>query len=88
QSPRTDPIDGFNSGVHTRTEVRLTRVDMFAGKQGEDAELVRRYNLQYRTDSITRRSLLNMVTECDGDDRCHLPLKLDWSLGSYFDLKK
>jgi RHS repeat-associated protein len=81
---RTDPIDGFGAGVHTRFPVRLSGITMFAGPQGGgDPEPLRDYRLAYRNDSVTGRSLLASVTECDGADKCKVPLPLEYSLGGY-----
>jgi virulence plasmid B protein len=82
-SPRPDPIDGFAGGTHTRIDVRLSRIEMRGGPQGGTAELLRQYKLAYQANSITGRSLLNMVSECDHDGTCKLPLTFDYSLGSY-----
>lgn len=82
--PRTDPIDRFtHGGVHTLIRERVKSIEMWAGPEGKDPELVRSYLLQYQNNSVTGRSLLHMVRECDHDGTCKLPLRFDWSLGSY-----
>ncbi len=79
---RPDPVDGFMSGVHTRTGQRLLRVELRGGPQGGTAELLRQYQLSYRNDSTTGRSLLSSIKECDQDNICLRPLEFQWSSGS------
>jgi RHS repeat-associated protein len=82
--PRPDPIDRFtHGGVHGRIAVRTSRIEMWGGPENEAAELLRAYRLTYQNDSVTGRSLLFMVSECDHNGACKLPLRFDWSLGSY-----
>ena len=82
---RPDKLDGFAGGTHTRTAVRLSRIEMWAGPAGGTAELLRRYRMSYQSNSITGRSLLRSVTECDGqlDEKCKVSLPFEYSLGSY-----
>jgi RHS repeat-associated protein len=80
---RPDPIDSFDAGVHTRTGTRLSRITMHGGPQGGTAELLREYRLGYQSTSITGRSLLRTVTECDHNGACKLPLSFNWSQGSH-----
>lgn len=80
---RTDPIDGFSGGTHTRTDVLLSRIEAWGGPQGGQAELLRQYRLAYDDSaSITRRNLLRSVVECDGAGACKRPQTFDWSPGS------
>jgi RHS repeat-associated protein len=80
--PRPDPIDRFtHGGMHTRIAERASSIDMWAGPQNEHAELVRQYRLTYQNDSVTRRSLLHLVSECDHNGTCKWPLQFEWSLG-------
>ncbi|MFP2928227.1 FG-GAP-like repeat-containing protein [Pyxidicoccus sp. 3LG] len=74
---RTDSEFSFVSGFKLKTTRRLSRVDMW----GPPAGLLRSYILRYRDDSITRRSLLREVQECDGDGICKRPTLFDWELG-------
>ena len=62
-------IDGFAGGAHTRT-ASVSRIAMWGGPQGGTAELLREYRLSLRATSITGRSLLSQVTECDRDGAC------------------
>ena len=82
---RPDKIDGFAGGTHTRTYARMSRIEMRGGPAGGTAELLRQYRLSYQSNSITGRSLLRSVTECDGqlDEKCKLSLPFEYSLGSY-----
>ena len=85
---RTDPIESFGGGVLTRTAHRLNTISMFAGPTGGTAELLREYELSYRNNSITGRSLLTDIAEChrqpsDGEQVCKTSLPLTWSDGSY-----
>lgn len=81
---RPDPIDGYSSGTHTRIDRLLARVAISAGPQGGESKLVRQYRLAYDDGlSITRRSLLTSLTDCDGAGVCRRPQTFDWSSGSY-----
>ncbi len=78
---RPDPIDGFRAssrgGVHTRLSGRLKTIKMSAG-----AQLLREYGLAYRPETtVTGRSLLASVTECDGGAPavCLNALQFEWS---------
>ncbi len=80
--PRPDPIDRFtHGGVHTRIAVRTSSIEMRAGPENDDAELLREYRLSYQNNSITRRSLLHIVRECDHNGACKRPLQFDSSMG-------
>ncbi len=79
---RPDPIESYGRGVHLREPKRLSRISMHGGP----TEPLRTYRLAYEEDaglSITKRSLLASVTECDGGDVCKRPVTFDWSKGSY-----
>jgi RHS repeat-associated protein len=80
---RPDPIDAFAGGTHTRADRLVDRIEMWGGPQGGGEELLREYRMTYRSDSITGRSLLSTLAECDGAGACKRPLTFDWSLGSY-----
>ncbi len=43
-------------------------IEMWGGPEGEAAEMLRQYQIEYKTNSITRRSLLTSITECDVDE--------------------
>ncbi|MGX5359722.1 RHS repeat-associated core domain-containing protein [Kocuria sp. KH4] len=80
---RPDPIDGFEQGAHTRTTVRLSKIEMFAGEGATEPQMLREYRLKYSNDSITGRSLLRSVTECDHEGVCKNPLLFKWKTGSH-----
>jgi len=84
-----DVIDGYAGGIHTRTDQRLSRIVMSGGPAGGTADPLREYRLSYQNASITGRSQLTTVTECDGrasagaaDGACKTPLTFTWSQGS------
>ena len=79
---RSDPIDGFAAGVHTRNPYRLAAITMWGGPRGGTAEKLREYRLMYQNTSITRRSLLARITELDQDGIPKVPLSLTYSEGS------
>lgn len=80
---RPDPIDGFSAGVHTRTGGRVSRIAMYAGATGETSQLLREYRLSYQNGSVTGRSRLREIRECDHNGVCRKPLQLTWSLGGH-----
>jgi RHS repeat-associated protein len=82
---RTDPIDSFVGGVHTRTSERLSRIRMTGGPEGGKAEVLRDYDLGYHkeTTTITGRSLLALVEERDQGGALKQPLSFSYSEGSY-----
>ena len=80
--PRPDPIDRFtHGGLHTRVGVRASGIEMWAGPESGPAELVRDYRLSYQNNSVTRRSLLHRVHECDHNGVCKRPLQFDSAMG-------
>ena len=46
--PRPDKIDGFAGGTHTRTDGRMTRIEMRGGPAGGPAKLLRQYRIRYQ----------------------------------------
>lgn len=79
-SPRTDQDSYFVSGLKLRSSKRLARLEMW-GPHPTVPALLREYRLDYSNDSLTERSLLKFVTECDGLSVCHAPRRFDWELG-------
>jgi hypothetical protein len=73
---------GFAGGTHTRTYARMSRIEMWGGPAGGTAELLRQYRLGYQSNSITGRSLLRSLTECDRDEKCRVSLPFEYLLGS------
>jgi RHS repeat-associated protein len=81
--PRPDVEEYYVGGFRVATGVRLKSVEMSWGSDPmTTAQLLRRYELQYRNNSISGRSLLSQVMECDGAGVCLAPTQFDWSLGS------
>jgi len=80
---RPDKIDEFAGGTHTRTAGRMIRIEMWGGPEGSTAELLRQYRIRYQSNSITGRSLLSSITECDHEGNCKVSLPFEYSLGSY-----
>ena len=78
---RPDVIDAFAGGTHTRTSALLMRIEMWGGPEGADAELLRQYEISYESNSITNRSLLHSMTECDHDGSCKVSLPFEYSPG-------
>jgi hypothetical protein len=80
---RPDAIDQFRAGgvqggIHAWLPVRLKTIQMLGGTQK-----LREYRLAYDdTQSITGRSRLTGVTECDEAGICLLPVQFEWSSGS------
>jgi len=79
---RPDLVDhfygGLSGGVHTQIQRRLLDIEMYDGPN-----LLRRYRFSYQNESITGRSLLTRVQECDPSDVCLNALEFDWSPGSW-----
>jgi len=80
---RPDLVDGFGGGVHTRQAYRLRRIEMYGGPQGGTAEKLREYRFDYANTSITGRSLLTFITECDSAGACKQPLPMEYTPGGY-----
>jgi FG-GAP-like repeat len=84
---RPDKLDRFEAGVHSQSTGRLNRIAMYGRSSTGRSVLIREYRLSYDSNSITGRSLLASITECDGNGTCLRPLEFGWSLGSYeFDI--
>jgi len=81
---REDPSDSFTGGVHTRSSQVLDTITMEGGPEGGARQVLRRYRLAYHDEgtSVTGRSLLASVTECDAADACLRPVTFTWSPGS------
>ncbi|MFY0568745.1 FG-GAP-like repeat-containing protein [Archangium lansingense] len=86
---RGDAFTGYAGGVRFTRPFRLSRVDMkgpptTGGSSGP--ELLRTYHLRYAGTnalSISKRSLLTELQECDGRGSCRQPLRFDWEKGSW-----
>lgn len=80
---RSDPIESFGVGVHFREQKRLSSVSMWGGPQGGTIERLREYQLAYQNTSITKRSLLASVKECDHSLTCKVAQTFEWSQGGF-----
>jgi RHS repeat-associated protein len=83
---RPDQIDSFDGGVHTRITQRLRQITMGHEVSGGQEATLRQYRLEYLdedADSITGRSLLSRISECDADGTCMQPLNFGWSMGDF-----
>ncbi|NVI97980.1 VCBS repeat-containing protein [Myxococcus sp. AM009] len=80
---RPDVFVGFTAGEKLRRDFRLSGLEM----RGPDASgadvLLRSYTLRYDNQSVSKRSLLREVQECDGLGTCKLPVQFDWEKGSW-----
>jgi hypothetical protein len=86
--PRPDQAETYISGFALRQSHLLTRIEMWAPNPSEGG-LVRYYELAFQGDrpdlgtsgSITGRSLLQSITECDPKRTCKHPTRLHYEPG-------
>ncbi|MFT3768115.1 MAG: RHS repeat-associated core domain-containing protein [Minicystis sp.] len=84
---RPDVEERYVSGMKMRSPRRLSRLEMWGPSPAEPA-LLRSYHFSYANTSITGRSQLTQVEECDGTGACKRPTKFEWTQGSWsFDVK-
>ena len=88
---RSDVSETYSAGFRQRTDSRLARIDIYAPRLGradvaEDAALLRRYELAYDAGSVTGRSLLQSIRQCDAAGICQWPTEFEWSLGTETDV--
>ncbi|MCP3143129.1 RHS repeat-associated core domain-containing protein [Pyxidicoccus xibeiensis] len=83
-----DVDESYVAGLKLRSASRLVQIDMYAPdvpvsewELGPSTRW-RTYALVYRNDSISGRSLLKYVLECDNGNVCKVGTTLDWELGS------
>ena len=83
ETNRPDKEVQFVSGLKLKTARRLARIDMWAPSAyaGTSIARMRSYVLNYHNESISRRSLLYSIQECDGQGVCRRPLEFEWNLG-------
>jgi len=80
---RSDTREAFARGFKTTLTQRLSKIEMFAPNPYASG-IVRSYRLGYLQGlTITGRSLLSSVTECDVAGVCMAPLQMDYEPGSY-----
>jgi RHS repeat-associated protein len=75
---RPDASEQYSGGLRTVLTRRLTQVQIRDTTLGRN-DLVREYRFAYRTATLSRRSLLEHVTECDGVGACLGPTTFQWS---------
>ncbi|MFB1483303.1 RHS repeat-associated core domain-containing protein [Corallococcus sp. RDP092CA] len=80
---RPDADVHYVSGLKLRSSQRLLKISMSApvDSQGAVIERLREYRFTYRNDSVSKRSLLTSVEDCDGKDVCRSPLQFEWEKG-------
>ncbi|WP_158625656.1 DUF5615 family PIN-like protein [Corallococcus carmarthensis] len=83
---RPDSEVRYVGGLKLLSTKRLHQILMYGPGLGStaatrDDELLRSYEFVYRNDSITRRSLLRRIFECDGQEACREPLEFDYDSG-------
>ncbi|MFY2560891.1 RHS repeat-associated core domain-containing protein [Corallococcus terminator] len=75
---RPDRIERFVSGLKLVGVRRLESIAMHGPGGGPEA--LRSYRLAYRNDSISGRSLLATLQECDANSHCKRPTAFTWEL--------
>jgi RHS repeat-associated protein len=79
---RPDAYNIYVSGLQLQYASRLTSIAVSGPELQTGATVVRRtYTFKYEITSITKRSLLTSITECDGAAVCKAPLKFEWEQG-------
>lgn len=83
---RPDSDVQYVSGLKLHSTKRLHRIVMYgpglaSTPTTRDDVPLRSYEFSYRNDTITRRSLLESIFECDGQGVCHDPLEFDYESG-------
>jgi len=68
------------SGLALKRTGRIRQVKVIGPRPAEPA-LLRTYTLQYTNDSISQRSLLRSIQECDGPGACKPATTFDYELG-------
>lgn len=80
---RTDPQDFYVAGLGLSVATLLHRVDVFGPgatiSSDSSQRLLRSYRLSYGPSNRSGRSLLNSITECDGQGVCKKPLSFQWT---------
>ncbi len=74
--PRDDVHEGYTQGAPTRLTQRLRTISTYVR-----SDLIRTYTLAYDNDSVTGRSLLNRVVECEAGGACKPRHAFEWSKG-------
>jgi len=61
---------------------RVKRLEMWGPNEAGKSTLLRAYDLAYRNDTVTQRSLLARITERDANGVSKRPISLDWEAGA------
>ncbi|MCY1000864.1 FG-GAP-like repeat-containing protein [Myxococcus sp. MISCRS1] len=85
---RPDTFTGYLSGVKVGRDFRLSRINMKGpglapGASTLSKVALRSYKLKYYQGTVSQRSLLTELRECDGADVCKTPVRFDWEQGSW-----
>ena len=83
---RPDVDFRFVSGFGLKSTLRLKEMVMSGPGLNDPAisqnsSPLRMYKLRYDTPSVSGRSLLHSIEECDGSSVCRVPVKFRWELG-------
>ncbi|RKH45243.1 RHS repeat-associated core domain-containing protein [Corallococcus sicarius] len=80
---RPDADVHYVAGLKLKSSQRLTHISMVApvDSQGAVIERLREYRFTYQNNSVSKRSLLATIEECDGKDVCRSPLQFEWEKG-------
>ncbi|WP_426744950.1 RHS repeat-associated core domain-containing protein [Myxococcus faecalis] len=85
---RADAFSGYLSGVQVGRDFRLSRINMKGpglapGAASLSTVLLRYYDFDYTEGTVSKRSLLTTLRECDGSSICKPPLHFEWEQGSW-----
>ncbi|SET98195.1 RHS repeat-associated core domain-containing protein [Myxococcus fulvus] len=85
---RPDTFTGYLSGVKVGRDFRLARINMMGPGLAPGASTLskvplRSYRLKYYQGTVSQRSLLTELRECDGAEVCKTPVRFDWEQGSW-----
>ncbi|WP_205525665.1 RHS repeat-associated core domain-containing protein [Pyxidicoccus trucidator] len=83
---RPDTFLGYQKGARLGRAHRLAQVVMSGPTDDTGASggiVLRSYDFTYVNMSVSGRSLLSSVQECDGAGICKSPVRFDWQLGSW-----
>jgi RHS repeat-associated protein len=79
---RPDAYSIYVSGLQLEFASRLTSISVSGPALPTGQTVPRRtYAFKYANTSITKRSLLTSITECDGAGVCKAPLRFEWEQG-------
>ncbi|MCE9666686.1 FG-GAP-like repeat-containing protein [Myxococcus stipitatus] len=79
---RRDVLERFVSGFKVVTRKVLKDVVMYGPVGDEQPTALKLYCFKYRNDSVSGRSLLSSISECDAFRACKRPTVFTWELGT------